>query len=140
MKRNNLFNRIFHSKELKAQKVQYEKAKALVGFSPETLQYIKEAKDLTQLLEAHKLAWRRGYQNENLAPCFYGMFRTENINTMKPEEVFLGTIWGLCTNNIPFWDNHKEETMAGNSFGISDDTKIYDLIMRQYRTLLCKNK
>lgn len=42
---------------------------------------------------------------------------------MTPEEVFLGDIWGLWTHPITFWETRKDSTMAGNEFGISDDTK-----------------
>ena len=58
---------------------------------------------------------------------------------MTPEEVYLGGIWGLSTNNIPFWSQNKDETMAGNGFGINDDKLIYELIMQQYRRHLRSN-
>lgn len=139
MIKNNLWNRIFHSKELSEQTKQYETAKKLVGFGPETLQFINGAKDLVQLLDAHKIAWNRGYQNENLGPCEYGRFRTKNISDMTIDEVYLGDIYGLWTFNIREWNKHSDETMAGNGWGFPDDTKVYDIIMRQYRTILRKN-
>ena len=140
MKKRNLWNRIFHSEELKKEHEEYEKAKSLVGFGSETLQFIEGAKDLDELLKAHKIAWSRGYRNENLGPCSYGIFRTHtDIESMTADEVYLGDIWGLWTHNIPFWNDHKEETMSGNGFEIPEDTLCYDLIMRQYRNLLRKN-
>ena len=77
-----------------------------------------------------------GFKNENTRPCKYGFFRTEDIETMRPDEVYLGDIYGLWTNNIPFWEEHRDETMAGNGFGIPGDTKCYDLILNQYRACL----
>lgn len=139
MLENNLWNRLFNKSALKKQNKQFETAKKLVGFGPETLQYVELAKNLKDLLDAHKLAWSRGYKNKNLAPCSYGMFRTKSITTMKPEEVFLGNIYGIWTFNIPYWESHKHIDMSGNSFGISEDTKCYDIIMRQYRTILRTN-
>jgi len=137
--KDTLWNRLFHSKELKVQKEKIAESKKLVGLGPETLQFITRAKTLNELLQAHKIAWERGYRNENLGPCSYGIFRTKDIAKMKPEEVYLGNIWGLWTFNIPEWENNKNETMVGNGFGINPETKVYDLIMSQYRTLLKKN-
>lgn len=139
MKKRTLWNIIFHPKELKKQKEEYLRAKSLVGFGPETLQFVNGAKDLNDLLKAHKIAWVRGYRNSNLGPCSYGMFRTKDISEMKPEEVFLGNIYGLWTFNIPYWNKIKDNTMAGNSYNLPKDTKCYDLIMTQYRGLLKSN-
>ena len=139
MIKNNIWNRIFHRKELKQQKEKYLKAKSLIGFGPETLQFIKGAKDLDELLKAHKIAWIRGFQNGNLGPCLYGKFRTKDIAKMKPSEVYLGDIYGLWTFNIPHWNENKDVQMIGNGWGIPEDTKCYDLIMKQYAGLLESN-
>lgn len=139
MKRNNLWNRIFHHKELKAQEKKYLEAQKLIGFGPETLQFIKRAQTLNDLLEAHKIAWKRNYRNKNLAPCEYGMFRTKDIANMTADEVYLGNIYGLWTFNITHWNNHTPSSAGLSVWGFKDGTTDVDLIIRQYRTLLRKN-
>ena len=137
--KENLWNKLFHKKTLTEQKQKYKKAKRIIGWKDQLFQDLNEAKNLTDIMLVHQHAWELGYQDIRLAPCEWGMFRTKNISEMKPEEVYLGNIWGLRTANIPFWEENKEETMAGNGFGIKDDTLIYDLIMKQYRDHLKSN-
>lgn len=137
--KNNLFNKIFRRKKLTEYLRKVDKSKALVGWYPHLEQRLKSATSLGQLLAIHRDAWNLGFQNPNLGPCPWGMFRTKSIPEMTPEEVYLGGIWGLSTNNIPFWSQNKEETMAGNGFGINDDKLIYELIMQQYRCHLRSN-
>ena len=50
-----------------------------------------------QLVAMH-LAW-----NSAICPDKYGMFRTSNIATMDPSEVFLGDIYGLWTHSLSYW-------------------------------------
>lgn len=50
-----------------------------------------------QLGDMH-LAW-----NSAICPDKYGMFRTKNIATMDPSEVFLGDIEGLWTHSLSYW-------------------------------------
>lgn len=137
--KNNWFNRLFHKKKLNQYKEYRGKLRRLIGWCPLLIQDLKEAETLEQILDIHKKAWNLGFQNPNLAPLEWGMFRTKSIPEMTAEEVYLGDIWGLATKNIPFWNENREETMAGNSFGISDDTKIYDIILKQYRNHLISN-
>lgn len=47
-------------------------------------------------LGAMHLAW-------TICPDKYGMFRTSNIATMDPSEVFLGDIYGLWTHSLSYW-------------------------------------
>lgn len=49
-------------------------------------------------LGAMHLAW-----NSAICPDKYGMFRTSNIATMDPSEVFLGDIYGLWTHSLSYW-------------------------------------
>lgn len=134
--KDNWWNRIFYRKTLKAWK---DKVHRILGWFPQLEQDLREAKTLSQLLEVHKKAWNLGFQNPNLAPLEWGMFRTKSIPEMTPDEVYLGGIWGLSTKNIPFWEENKSETMAGNGFGIDDDKLIYEIIMSQYRNYLRSN-
>lgn len=139
MIQNNIWNRLFHQKDLESQEEVYLEKQKLIGLGSETLQFIKFSKTLDELLNAHKIAWSRGYRNNNLGPCEWGMFRTRDILSMTVDEVFLGNIWGLSTHNIRFWNNHADEDMSCNGFGMDPNTKIYSLIMQQYRTLLRRN-
>lgn len=58
---------------------------------------------------------------------------------MLPNEVYLGNIYGLFTQNIQFWEEHKDDKYDVNEFGISKDTLIYDLIVDQYKNILLSN-
>lgn len=139
MKKRNIFNIMFHYKELMEQKEQYIKCQNLIDCSYDIQVEIDGCKTLVELLHAHKDLWNKGFQNFNLGPCSWGMFRTTSIPKMHPSEVFLGGIWGLSTRNIPFWEAYSDEDMSGNGFGLDPSTKIYDLIMNQYRKLLRLN-
>lgn len=139
MKKRNIFNLMFHYKELVEQKERYIKCQNLIDCSYDLQVEIDGCKTLVELLHAHKDLWNKGFQNFNLGPCSWGMFRTKSIPEMHPSEVFLGGIWGLSTRNIPFWEAYSDEDMSGNGFGLDPSTKIYDLIMNQYRRLLWLN-
>lgn len=139
MKKNNWFNRTFHSKEVEANQAEATKQTALYARHEEMLEQIRSAITLGQLLDLHKKVWKEGYQNANIGPCSYGIFRTENIETMKPEDVYLGGILGLTTNNIPFWEARKEDKYGANGFGAYPETKLYDIIVKQYRSHLISN-
>lgn len=90
-------------------------------------------------MNIHKDAWKSGFQNENIGPCPYGMFRTSDIPTMTPNEVYLGGIWGLVTKPIPFWEEHKDESYGCNGFGLDENISLYTLIVNQYKNLLLSN-
>lgn len=137
MKKVNLWNKLFHAKKLQEEKAKYEKYKLMLN--TDFLERLKKCKTLEDLLATHRSMWKAGFRNENLGPCSCGMFRTDSIENLVPSEVYLGGFWGLVTQNIPFWNKYKEETMAGNGFGMDEDTKIYDLLMNQYKSLLCSN-
>lgn len=49
-------------------------------------------------LDAMHLAWDKA-----ICPDKYGMFRTKEIATMDPSEVFLGDIEGLWTHSLSYW-------------------------------------
>lgn len=133
--KDNWFNRKFRKNKLN----QYKKYQRIIGWYESILEYLKDAKTLEDLISIHKFMWEKGYQNNNLGPCEWGMFRTKDIPTMKPEEVFIGGIYGLSTKNIPFWNEVKDETWGDNGFGINPDTKLYDIIFNRYKRLLQAN-
>ena len=137
--KDTLWNRVFHNKALKEWKIEKKRLEKVLGWYNDIIQELNESKTLEDLLEVHKRAWKIGFRNDNIAPLEWGMFRAKDILQMEPSEVYLGGIWGLCTKNIPFWNEHCNETMAGNGFGIDDDKFIYELIMQQYRNHLRSN-
>ena len=137
--RNNLWNRIFHSKALKEYKEWRGKAHAIIGWNKQLNEDLQRAKTLQDLINIHKHAWQIGYNSPNIAPLEWGMFRCKSIPELTLDTLYLGDIWGLWTNNGRFWEEHKDETMAGNGFGIDENKKCYDLIMQQYRQHLRSN-
>lgn len=90
-------------------------------------------------MNIHKVTWIIGFQNENLGPDKYGMFRTENIPTMQPSEVFLGGIWGLFTHAIPFWEERKSQPYGCNGFNMDPEISLYGIVLDQYKRLLISN-
>lgn len=139
--KNNLFNRIFRRKALKAQCEEKKRCERIVGFYKEALEKIKEANSLVKLVDVHKWIWSKGFQNYNLGPCEWGMFRTKSIPEMKPDEVFLGGIYGLYTKPIPFWESHKEPYGASGyeSFNVYPETPICEIMLNQYKDMLRTN-
>lgn len=139
--KNSFFNRIFRPKKLAAFQKEVAKNKRILGFYPIFLESLRNATSLQQLLRIHQDSWVQGFQNKNLGPCEWGMFRTKYIPGMTMDEVYMGGIWGLSTHNLTFWASAEisKETMAGNGFGIDENTLIYDLIMQQYRRHLRSN-
>lgn len=139
MKKNNAWNRFFFKDVLEKQERTYRKLKKMLAEYPSIIDVVINAKNLTTLFNIHKTAWAAGFCNKNLGPCEWGMFRTECITTMQPGDVYIGSIWGLNTKNIPDWDKIGDEVMGPNGFGIPKDTKIYDLIVEHYKTVLRSN-
>lgn len=115
---------IREAKQKKIEKERQRKTKLL-----EKLNYfihqVEIAKSLRDLYILHIKIWANGIRNENFGPDKYGMFRTDDILMMVPEEIYLGNIWGLWTEPLPFW-----ETCSVN------DQK---LVIKQYQNVLLSN-
>ena len=139
MRKNNLWNRIFFKKAIQKNIKDAELQLTLSKNGARIINKVKKCDSLYVLLNIHKEAWLLGFQNENLGPDRYGMFRTENIPTMKPEEIFLGGIWGLFTHAIPFWEERKSQPYGCNGFGIDPEISLYSIILDQYKNLLISN-
>ena len=138
MKKRNLWNRLFNSAVLEEELDTYNKCLAIKGIYLEIQGKLQRATKLSDLLEVHKFAWKWGFRNENLAPCSYGVFRTEDIKNMTLSKIYLGNIYGLCTRPASEWDECKED-MSGNSFGLDETTLCRDIIFKQYKDLLSSN-
>ena len=97
------------------------------------LDKIEGPNTLITLMNIHKDAWGIGFQNENIGPCPYGVFRTLDIPSMTPDQIYLGGIWGLVTKPVSFWEERKEDKYG---FGIDENLSLYEMIVDQYRKLL----
>ena len=60
---------------------------------------------------------------------------------MKPEEVYLGDIYGLWTFSIPIWEQQKDNKYGegASAWGLSPDVTLYEIVCNQYRNLLVSN-
>ena len=134
MRKKNLWNRLFQSKELTEQEKRYHFCLEIVGFYGSVDTVLREAGTLPGLLEAHKFLWSKGYRNDNLGPDKCGMFRCESIEKMGVEDVFLGNIYGLFTKTLRYWDN-CEDSMDLNGRSV----RIKDVIYNQYARHLRSN-
>lgn len=65
----------------------------------------------------------------SVCPDKYGAFRTKDIATMSPNDVFLGGICGLFTYNITTWELYKKT-----------DKEAYNIVLNQYYRLLKAGK
>lgn len=95
---------------------------------PNILQDLENAETLGELLALHKFMWALGLRNKNLGPDRYGYFRTSNILSMTPDEVYLGNFQGYFTHPIPVWEDGR----AGNE-------EVYNDVLTQYRKHLISN-
>lgn len=139
--KKNLWNRIFHKKQLQRQSQEMERLKQIIRDAEFFLNVLRDCTDLRQLLQIHKDMWRSGIRNRNIGPCDYGMFRTKDILDMRPEEVYLGDIYGLWTFSIPTWEQQKENKYGDGAvqWGLSPDITLYEIVFNQYRRLLTSN-
>lgn len=152
--KNSSWNRLFHAKDVKANVELKARFQKLVNLAPDFISRIgcvtyrqddvnsarvTGATSLMELLSIHKELWDAGFQNRNLGPCPYGMFRTESIPDMKPQEVFLGDIWGLWTRDITVWEEHKDEGKTFGGFVIYEYLTVYQIILNQYKSILANN-
>ena len=137
--KDNLFNRSFRKSQLEEQRTKYQKVSQEVEKADSFLRAVAKCDSLIQMVAIHKDIWGSGFRNKNIGPDEYGMFRTKDIPTMKPEEVFLGNIFGLWTFAIPEWENNRNALYGANGFGINPGTRTYDLVLNQYRNLLQSN-
>lgn len=118
MKKYNIWNKIFHKRELNKNVADYKLQQGLVNSY--------------ECMILHKRIWRKGFRNANLGPDKYGMFRTKDINLMTINEVYIGGIYGLNTRTIAQWEDRKEEPY--------DSTQTcYDIVLCAYKRLLKSN-
>lgn len=137
--RENLFNRVFRKRKLREQRAKYDRICNMLQQAEEFDKALQKCNSLVKMLAIHKNMWDSGFKNANIGPCKDGAFRTKDILTMTPDEVFLGNIYGLWTYPIPEWENQRNALYGVNAYGINPGTTVYNLILGQYRHLLRSN-
>ena len=123
MKRYNIWNKIFHSRELNKNVANFKVQQTLVNSYECWLTKIGNANTLSECMILHKRIWRKGFKNNNLAPDKYGMFRTGDINLMTINEVYIGGFNGLDILTIEQWENRSHDSC-------------YSIILNAYKKLL----
>lgn len=121
MKKYNIWNKIFHKRELNKNVADYKLQQGLVNSYECWFTKIGNANTLSECMILHKRIWRKGFRNANLGPDKYGMFRTKDINLMTINEVYIGG-----TRTIAQWEDSKEEPS-------------YDIVLCAYKRLLKSN-
>ena len=118
---------VYVKHEIKRKKTEKEKQRkeTILNKLDYFIHQVEIAKSLKDLYILHIKIWANGIRHENFGPDKYGMFRTNNILMMVPEEVYLGNIWGLLTKPLPFWETCSV-----------DDQK---LVIEQYQNILLSN-
>lgn len=139
MRKNNFWNRLFHKSEINENQRQYRLYKRQVDTGQDFIVALEGAGNLCSLLGIHKDACGTGFNSKNLGPDKYGMFRCSNILTMTSDQVFLGGIYGLSTHPIQFWEQHRDESLGVNGFGIDENRSLYGIVLDQYRYHLISN-
>ena len=132
MKKYNIWNKIFHKRELNKNIADYKLQQGLVNSYECWLTKIGNANTLSECMILHKRIWRKGFRNANLGPDKYGMFRAKDINFMTTNEVYIGGFNGLNILTIEEWEDSKEE--------LYDSTQTcYDIVLCAYKKLLKSN-
>ena len=139
MKKNNFWNRLFFSSKIRDNKREMSLYTKQCNEGQRIIDALNKSNNLSTLMNIHKDAWETGFQNENIGPCPYGVFRTLDIPSMTPDQIYLGGIWGLVTKPIPFWEKRKEDKYGCNGFGIDENLSLYKMIVDQYKKLLSSN-
>jgi len=153
--KNNWWNRLFHSKKIKANIELKKKCQKLVDeahdfikkigyvtYTPGDLNsaQVTGATSLLEVMEIHKELWAAGFQHENIGPCHSGMYRCKSIETMRPEDVYIGgNLYGLNTHNIPFWDEYMNEEKTCGGYTIYSYLTVYQIVLQRYKQQLSSN-
>lgn len=134
MKKNNKINRILFRNSIKKNYELMQEITRKINMCDDYIGTLRgivvenNASTLCKLFDLHKEIWNNGIRNRNIGPDRYGIFRTEDISTMKYSEVYLGNIYGLWTLPLPEWVDKTE----GNPSDL-------EIVTKQYKNLLLSN-
>ena len=122
-----IYAKISIKREVKRKKTEKEKQRkrTILNKLDYFIHQVEIAQSLKDLYILHIKIWANGIRHENFGPNKYGMFRTDDILMMVPEEVHLGNVWGLFTKQLPFWE----------TCSVSDQK----LVIEQYQNVLLSN-
>lgn len=114
--------------EIAEEELENERRSKILRYIPGFIDELKDAECLAEIFITHLRIWGAGIRNHNLGPDQYGMFRTKDILTMGPDEVFLGGVFGLNTHTLTWWEERR-----------SSDPEAYKTVLAQYQTHLISN-
>ena len=119
--------KISAKREAKRKKIEKEKQRksTILNKLDYFIHHVEIAESLTDLYILHIKMWANGIRHEHFGPDKYGMFRTDDILMMTPEEVYLGNIWGLFTKQLPYWETCPADEQR--------------LVIKQYQNILISN-
>lgn len=137
--KENLLNQLLHPRQLRRQRRKAVTVAGRITVADELLISLAKCNSLLKMVELHKKIWEQGFRNGNIAPCEWGMFRTKDIMTMKPSEVYLGDIYGLWTFTVPEWESKRNAMLGSNPYGINPGITVYQIVLDQYRRHLKSN-
>lgn len=126
MKSFNTWNCFFHKKELKKELANLFIINTIIERYQEFMDKIDVSQTFDDVLYYHKEAWKAGFQNENIGPCPYGIFRANSIEDMNLNDIYLGGIYGLFTLPASDWEK----------IGNVDE---FNTVLKQYKNLLTNN-
>ena len=152
---NSRWNRVFHKKQVNQNIQRANALRTIIELAPAYIEKIGEvtyqsgnydsahvigAPTLRDVMKLHKNAWADGFQHENIGPCHSGMYRCESIETMRPEDVYIGgNLYGLNTHNIPFWDECMNEGKTCGGYPIYSYLTVYQIVLQRYKDQLSSN-
>lgn len=110
------------------EELENERRSKILSYIPKFIDELKDAECLAEIYILHLQIWAAGIRNHNIGPDQFGMFRTDDIITMKPDEVYLGGVFGLNTHTLPFWEDRR-----------GSDPEAYKTVLAQYQTHLISN-
>lgn len=87
---------------------------------------IAKAKTLNEVFILHIQVWANDIRNDNIGPCAYGIFRTQDILTMKKSDVYL-------------YITEYSHTFTLTKLEKEEDKEIYNAGLKTYKNHLISN-
>jgi hypothetical protein len=115
------------NKVIKYNKQLREVLKTLLKVAYNIRDEIEESYDLTDMYNIHKsifMHFKRYYIPVYINVSKFGCFRSDSTDNLKPDNIYLGNIFGINTNNLSWWIH------------CNDDTEAKRQIEKQYKLLL----
>ena len=101
---------------------------------------------LYAIMQQHRRMWAEGVQHSNFGPDKYGMFRTDSIENLTLDSIYLGDVGGVYViRKASLFEQPDFKYVGGTSSVIADDTRgkqltdDYIAICQQYKRHLLRN-